>query len=159
MNELKIWTDGACFPNPGRGGWAWCTQTSEGFGFGGSETTNNRMEMMAVIEAIRANKSPGVVLTIVSDSEYVINGCTKWIAKWKKNGWVRKGGVKNMDLWKSIDWELQSTVVGFEWVRGHSGDEMNERADKLAAAAAAAAPMLGHHNKAGRSISWLKEQS
>lgn len=153
MNELRIWTDGACFPNPGRGGWAWCTHTSQGSGFGGNETTNNRMEMMAILEAIRANKTPGVILRIVSDSEYAINGCTKWISKWKNAGWIRKGGIKNLDLWKSLDWELQSTIVAFEWVRGHSGDMMNERTDQLATEAARWA-----NRTQGRSISWLKEQ-
>lgn len=94
------------------------------------------MEMMAILEAIRANKTPGVILRIVSDSEYAINGCTKWISKWKNAGWIRKDGIKNLDLWKSLDWELQSTIVSFEWVRGHSGDVLNERADRLATEAA-----------------------
>jgi len=128
-------------------------------GFGGDETTNNRMEMIAVIEAIRANKSYGLALKVVSDSEYVINGCTKWLAKWKSSGWTKIGGIKNIDLWKSLDWEMQSILIEFEWVRGHSGDVMNERVDHLAEVARKRTLLrTSLVDRTCRSISWLKEQ-
>ena len=136
-----IYTDGACSGNPGPGGWAWA-EAPEGTPNGsGSEahTTNQRMEIMAVLEALRSTDGP---VTIVSDSTYVVN-CfrDKWWVRWQANGWrnAKKEPVANADLWKPLIELVQQRQPEFRWVKGHSGDQMNDLVDRLAVAAAVAA--------------------
>jgi ribonuclease HI len=135
-SEVLIYADGACKGNPGRGGWgAWLR--SDGYEkelWGGeAQTTNNRMELTAVIQALTALKRPSVV-RVVTDSEYVRNGITTWIHGWKQRGWktADKKPVKNMDLWHQLDELARQHQVTWQWVKGHSGDPGNERADALA---------------------------
>ncbi len=136
MDDVVIYTDGACKGNPGPGGWGawlrWGGHERELFG-GEAQTTNNRMELMAVIEALTALKRRCRV-TIHTDSEYVHKGITEWIGGWKARGWktADRKPVKNVDLWQRLDALVQSHEVHWRWVRGHSGDEGNERADRLA---------------------------
>ena len=94
-------------------------------------TTNNRMEMMAVIAGLTRLGKPSNV-TVVSDSKYVIDGMSSWMKKWKRNGWTRSGGIKNLDLWKKLDVLVTKHNVSYKWVKGHSGHPENERCDKLA---------------------------
>ena len=134
--KLKIWTDGACKFNPGPGGWGtylvWGEKTLELCG-GEEETTNNRMELTAVIEALSAVKRP-VPMTIYLDSQYVKNGIDSWIAGWKRKGWRTASGqpVKNVDLWKKLDELVSTHDIDWQWVKGHAGEEGNEKADELA---------------------------
>ncbi|MDD5030462.1 MAG: ribonuclease HI [Rhodoferax sp.] len=137
-NTIDIYTDGACKGNPGPGGWG-VLLTSSGVQkelFGGElGTTNNRMEMTAVIEALSALKRPSQVVLHV-DSQYVLKGMTEWLPGWKARGWrtAAKEPVKNVDLWQRLD-ALVNTgghQIGWRWVRGHNGDPGNERADELA---------------------------
>ncbi|RYF08263.1 MAG: ribonuclease HI [Comamonadaceae bacterium] len=138
MNQVVIYTDGACKGNPGPGGWGVVLRSGELEKelFGGElGTTNNRMELLAVIEALTALKRPCAV-TLFLDSQYVRKGITEWVHSWKKKGWRTAAGqpVKNVELWKRLD-ELVSTaghVIEWHWVRGHAGDPGNERADALA---------------------------
>jgi ribonuclease HI len=133
---VEIWTDGACKGNPGIGGWGALLRsgghTKELFG-GEKVTTNNRMELTAVVEALRALKGPSTV-TVHTDSSYVMNGMKTWIAGWKRNGWQTsaKKPVKNVDLWQALDAEVARHTVHWVWVKGHAGDPGNERADQLA---------------------------
>ena len=133
---VEMWTDGACKGNPGRGGWGvlmrYGDHERELFG-GEALTTNNRMELTAVIEGLRVLTRPCTV-TLHVDSQYVMNGVTKWIAGWKRNGWKTgaKQPVKNQDLWQELDAELARHHVSWTWVHGHRGDPGNERADQLA---------------------------
>ncbi|MEC8067312.1 MAG: ribonuclease HI [Pseudomonadota bacterium] len=133
-NGVTLFTDGACSGNPGPGGWgailSYKGQEKELFG-SDTETTNNRMELMAVIEGLRALNRP-VDVTIYTDSKYVLEGATKWMAGWKAKGWSKKGGLKNADLWQLLDLELAKHSVTWQWVKGHSGHPGNERADALA---------------------------
>ena len=138
--EVVIYTDGACKGNPGIGGWGAFLQTGSGSAmrerelFGGTkETTNNRMEMMAVIESLAALKRRCHV-TIYTDSAYVKNGMTEWIHGWKSKGWktAAKQPVKNEDLWRRLDTLAAQHRVDWRWVKGHAGDPGNERADALA---------------------------
>lgn len=133
-----IYTDGACKGNPGPGGWgAWLKSgTTEKDLFGGElDTTNNRMELTAVIEGLAALKRPCEV-TLYLDSQYVRQGITKWIRGWKAKGWMTaaKQPVKNADLWKQLDTLVEEAghTIEWRWVKGHSGDPGNERADMLA---------------------------
>lgn len=134
--KLKIWTDGACKFNPGPGGWGaylvWGEKTLELCG-GEEETTNNRMELTAVIEALSAVKRP-VPMTIYLDSQYVKNGIDSWITGWKRKGWRTASGqpVKNVDLWKKLDELVSTHDIDWQWVKGHAGEEGNEKADELA---------------------------
>ena len=138
MNEVVIYTDGACKGNPGPGGWgAWLKSgASEKDLFGGElNTTNNRMELTAVIEGLSALKRPCKVLLYL-DSQYVRKGITEWIRGWKAKGWVTasKEPVKNVELWKRLDTLVNEGghQIEWRWVKGHSGDPGNERADMLA---------------------------
>ena len=135
-SNVKIYTDGACRGNPGPGGWGASLRfNGHRKDLYGSEaqTTNNRMELMAVIEGLNA-LSRNCDVCIYTDSKYVLDGITKWMANWKKNGWktAAKKPVKNVELWKSLDAALQNHQVEWQWVKGHSGDEGNECADTLA---------------------------
>jgi ribonuclease HI len=133
---IDIFTDGACSGNPGPGGWAAILRDrhhEKELSGGEPATTNNRMEMMAVIEGLKALKNPSPV-TIHTDSRYVMDGASKWILGWKKKGWktADKKPVKNEDLWRILDDEMSRHTVHWVWVAGHSGHPENERADQLA---------------------------
>ncbi|MFT0862086.1 ribonuclease HI [Ancylobacter sp. G4_0304] len=137
-NRVAVWTDGACSGNPGPGGWGAILRygTTEKELCGGEvPTTNNRMELMAAISALEALKRPCTV-DLHTDSEYMRNGITKWIAGWKRNGWrtADKKPVKNVDLWERLEAAIERHDIQWHWVKGHAGDEMNERADALARA-------------------------
>jgi ribonuclease HI len=133
---VELFTDGACSGNPGPGGWGavlrWHDTERELFG-GEPLTTNNRMELMAAIEGLRALTRPSSVV-VTTDSVYVKNGITTWLAGWKRRGWrtADKKPVKNQDLWEALDEQVQRHQVRWEWVKGHSGHPENERADELA---------------------------
>ena len=133
---VDIFTDGACSGNPGPGGWGailrYGSVEKELYG-GEPATTNNRMELMAAIQALEALKKP-VKVRLYTDSEYVKNGITKWIYGWKAKGWKTADNkpVKNEDLWKRLDAAKQQHEIEFHWVRGHAGHPENERADALA---------------------------
>jgi len=135
-NAVNIWTDGACKGNPGWGGWgALLRQGSherELLG-GAADTTNNRMELQAVIEALQALKRPCQVV-VHTDSQYVQKGMSEWLANWKRRQWrtADKKPVKNADLWQQLDALVAQHRVSWKWVRGHAGDAGNERADALA---------------------------
>ena len=136
LTVVEMWTDGACKGNPGPGGWgAWMRADGhERELFGGEPlTTNNRMELSAVIEGLRALNRPCAV-TLHVDSTYVMNGMSRWLAGWKRNGWLtgEKKPVKNKELWQALESEIARHTVTGVWVKGHSGDPGNERADALA---------------------------
>jgi ribonuclease HI len=133
---VTIHTDGACSGNPGPGGWGAVLQyngTVKEFKGGEALTTNNRMELTAAIESLNALKRPCEV-HLHTDSSYVKDGLTKWIHGWKKNGWrtADKKPVKNVELWQALDTAVARHKIKWHWVKGHAGDEMNERADELA---------------------------
>ncbi|WP_460855242.1 ribonuclease HI [Nocardiopsis coralliicola] len=134
--RVEIYTDGACKGNPGPGGWgvllSWGGHDKELYG-GESETTNNRMELMAAIVALESITRPAPV-RLHTDSTYVRNGITGWIHGWKRNGWrtSTKKPVKNADLWRRLDAAAARLDVDWQWVKGHAGDPGNERADLLA---------------------------
>jgi ribonuclease HI len=153
--NIEIYTDGGCHGNPGPGGWAFLIRevdgdiVSEKWG-AEQNTTNNRMELRAAIEALREISALGAFhprlhyekgdsgqraasITLWTDSEYVKNGITTWITNWKKNGWktANKKPVKNADLWKELDTLASSLPVNWRWVRGHDGNPFNERVDEL----------------------------
>lgn len=145
MNATYIvYTDGACSGNPGPGGWAWVSlangEIREGYG-GEPVTTNNRMELLGAIEGLSAiearinsgNLAPGTV-EVRTDSKYVKNGVTTWIASWKRNGWRTAGktAVKNKDLWERLDTVSLRLGARYVWVEGHAGEAWNERCDELA---------------------------
>ncbi|MAV50785.1 MAG: ribonuclease HI [Hyphomonadaceae bacterium] len=135
-NLIEIWTDGACSGNPGPGGWGALLVTEghrkELYG-AASDTTNNRMELMAAIEALNALKKPSQV-KLYTDSTYVKDGLTKWINGWKRNGWktAAKKPVKNKDLWQALENATARHDISWIWVKGHAGEEGNEIADGLA---------------------------
>lgn len=136
MKEVELFTDGACSGNPGPGGWGAILRYNgheKEFSGGEADTTNNRMEMMAVIEGLSALKSPCRV-TLYTDSKYVMDGVTKYMANWKARGWktADRKDVKNIDLWEKIDAALARHDVRWVWVKGHDGHAENERADALA---------------------------
>ncbi len=131
-----IYTDGACRGNPGKGGWGVILRykgTIKELHGGEHDTTNNRMELMAAISALEALKKPCVVKLHI-DSKYVLDGITKWLPNWKKSGWktAAKKPVKNEDLWRRLDSAIQLHTIDWRWVKGHSGNQGNERADALA---------------------------
>lgn len=134
LPNVEIFTDGACSGNPGPGGWAALLRYNgheKELSGGEYETTNNRMEMMAVIEGLNALKKSSKV-TLYTDSQYVQKGMTEWMEGWKRKNWKN---VKNVDLWQRIDEAANRHKVKFVWVRGHDGHKENERVDKLAVAA------------------------
>ncbi len=143
MAEFIAYTDGACSGNPGPGGWgALLVARKDGavvrereLKGGEAHTTNNRMELMAAIEALNALGKP-TAITVVTDSNYVKGGVTQWIHGWKRNGWktADKKPVKNEDLWRALDAAQARHSVTWKWVKGHAGHEENERADSLARA-------------------------
>ena len=148
MKKVEIFTDGSCKGNPGAGGWAALLRNgvNEKEIYGGEqETTNNRMELTAVIEALRALKSSCEV-ELYSDSKYVIDGITQWIHGWKKRGWknASKDPVKNQDLWQALDEEASRHKISWHWVKGHDGHFENERVDEIASAQA---EMIAHAYK------------
>lgn len=146
MEQLVIYTDGACSGNPGPGGWGWAVApTGEPRGSGGEErTTNQRMEIFAVLDALRthadlaADHGGPLPIEIVSDSMYVVN-CfrDRWYANWRRNGWKnsKRQPVANADLWRPLIELVEHGDVSFRWVKGHSGDAMNDLVDQLAVAA------------------------
>lgn len=137
MQRVEIFTDGACSGNPGAGGWGAilrCRNVEKELSGGELETTNNRMEMTAVISALQALKCP-CNITLYTDSRYVLDGVTKWLPNWKKNNWKtanKKSEVKNMDLWQILDALLPQHEIRWVWVKGHNGHPENERVDELA---------------------------
>ncbi len=142
MADLYAYTDGACSGNPGPGGWGAVLIARDGAAVvkerelkgGEAHTTNNRMELLAAINALET-LSAASVLTVVTDSSYVKDGITKWIYGWKAKGWKKKGGeIKNIDLWQRLDEARLRHDVTWEWVKGHAGHPENERADELARA-------------------------
>lgn len=136
---IEAFTDGACAGNPGPGGWGVLiidgASQRELYG-GESATTNNRMELQAAIEALKATKGP---IRLHTDSQYVKNGITDWIRKWKSNGWrtADRKPVKNQDLWVALDGAVSERAVEWRWIKGHNGHPENERADALARAGVA----------------------
>ncbi|WP_435140516.1 ribonuclease HI [Pseudopelagicola sp. nBUS_19] len=141
MLDLFAYTDGACSGNPGPGGWGVLMQAKKGntvvkereLNGGAPETTNNRMELIAAISALEILDNASKI-TVVTDSAYVKDGITKWIHSWKRNGWKKKGGLKNVELWQRLDAAEARHEVTWEWVKGHAGHSENERADELARA-------------------------
>jgi len=134
--DVEIFTDGACRGNPGPGGWGAVLRYGEHEKelYGGEfDTTNNRMELMAAIQALESLKRPCIV-RLTTDSVYVRSGITQWLADWKKRGWktAARKPVKNVDLWQRLDRAAQGHRISWHWVKGHSGHAENERADALA---------------------------
>jgi ribonuclease HI len=132
-----MYTDGACRGNPGKGGWGALLRyngNEKTLHGGEPHTTNNRMELMAVIQGLRSLKKPGCEVHVFSDSKYVLTGITEWLPNWKKRGWktAAKKPVLNVDLWQMLDALAAQHTVKWEWVKGHSGHPENERADSLA---------------------------
>lgn len=136
MKSVEVFTDGACLGNPGPGGWGailrYQTTEKEISGYS-PDTTNNRMELTAVVEALSALKERCRV-TVYTDSRYLRDGITSWIQRWKRNGWktAAKTAVKNQDLWEALDRICQKHQIEWRWVKGHAGHPENERADELA---------------------------
>jgi ribonuclease HI len=136
LDDVIIYTDGACSGNPGPGGWGAllkCGAIERELSGGERATTNNRMELMAVIEALNALKKP-VRAVVYTDSQYVQKGISEWIHGWKRKGWRTAGGdpVKNVDLWQALDAAARVHEVEWKWVKGHAGHPENERVDRLA---------------------------
>ena len=136
MKRVSAFTDGACSGNPGPGGWGAVLQFGDHereLHGGAEDTTNNRMELTAAIEALRALSEPCRV-SLTTDSTYVKDGITQWLTNWKRNGWrtAAKKPVKNQDLWQALDHESARHAIDWCWVKGHSGHPENERADRLA---------------------------
>ncbi|MSP33412.1 MAG: ribonuclease HI [Rickettsiales bacterium] len=139
-NKITIYTDGACSGNPGAGGWGAVLLYKEHIkkiSGGEKDTTNNRMELKAVIESLRAVKKLTADIIVYTDSKYVQNGIMEWIHGWKKNGWknAAKKPIKNVDLWMELDEESAKHKIEWKWVKGHSGNKYNEMADELACGA------------------------
>ena len=137
MKQVTIYTDGACSGNPGPGGWACVLRygaAEKELSGGERETTNNRMELTAVIKALEALREPCNV-AVHTDSQYISRAIGEgWLKKWKAAGFTKKGGLKNAELWRALDGLLQKHAVTFHWVKGHADDEYNNRCDALAVA-------------------------
>lgn len=137
MPEIEIYTDGACSGNPGAGGWGVilrCGTTEKELSGGEKETTNNRMELTAVIEALKALKKE-CRITLYTDSRYVMDGINQWMPNWKSNSWRttnKKSPVKNIDLWQQLDALVSQHQIKWVWIKGHNGHPENERVDTLA---------------------------
>jgi ribonuclease HI len=135
MKEVSIYTDGACSGNPGPGGWGAILSykdVEKELSGGEAMTTNNRMELTAVIQALGLLKEPCDV-TVYTDSQYISRAMTEgWLKKWKAAGFTKKGGLKNEELWRQLDQLLQRHTVRFQWVKGHADNEFNNRCDRLA---------------------------
>lgn len=136
MKKVELFTDGACSGNPGPGGWGALLRYNgheKELGGGENDTTNNRMEMMAVIQGLATLKTPCTV-TLYTDSKYVMDGVTKYLEGWKRQNWKTstKKEVKNRDLWERIDTEIQRHKIKWVWVKGHDGHVENERVDQIA---------------------------
>ena len=131
---MNIWTDGSCYPNPGPGGWAWFNEATGESDCGGEHgTTNNRMEMLAILKALSELPNRERV-TIHSDSQYCIKGLTIWRNGWKRKDWMKNGQpMVNRDLWVKLDGHVSRLNIDFRWVKGHSGNRFNEMVDRLAA--------------------------
>jgi len=141
---VELFTDGSCLGNPGPGGWGVVLRwngTEKELSGNERDTTNNRMELLAAIRGLEALTRP-VTVNLYTDSQYVQNGITSWIHNWKRNGWKTsaKKPVKNEDLWRALDAQMQIHEVSYHWVKGHAGHPENERADDLARAAAENVP-------------------
>ena len=141
-NKIHIYTDGACLGNPGKGGYGAILMYKghkKEISGGEKDTTNNRMEMRAAIEALRALKKQSDII-IYTDSKYVMDGITGWIISWKKNNWrtANRKPVKNADLWQDLDLEVSKHKIKWVWVKGHAGNHYNELVDELARKAAEA---------------------
>jgi ribonuclease HI len=153
LAPVIVYTDGACSGNPGPGGWAAILRYGphervlQG---GASLTTNNRMELRAVVAGLRALTRPCRV-DVFTDSEYLRRGVTEWLARWRRNGWLTTGKqpVKNQDLWRALHAAIQPHQITWHWVRGHAGDELNERADLLAVAALSTIGLRGQPDLEG----------
>ena len=135
-DKIEIYTDGACSGNPGPGGWGAVLLYKEHqkkISGGEANSTNNRMEMRAIIEALKILKKPREI-TVYTDSKYAMDGITKWIFSWKKNGWrtANKKPVKNLELWQELEEEINRHQISWKWVKGHDGNHFNEMADELA---------------------------
>ena len=144
MKQVTLYTDGYCKPNPGRGGWAAILlfgKAEKELSGAEAKTTNNRMELTAAIKGLSA-LSEACQITIYTDSEYLRQGVTEWMEKWKTHGWKTTGktAVKNRDLWVQIDELSQLHQISWHWVKGHSGNKYNERCDLLAALASTTLP-------------------
>lgn len=142
MIAVILHTDGSCLNNPGPGGWAAILQWQDNeraLSGGVPDTTNNRMELRAAIEGLKALTRP-MSVELYTDSKYVMNGVTDWMPRWKRNGWqtAAKKPVANQDLWQELDAAIGAHDISWHWVKGHSGDPLNERCDDLARAAAEA---------------------
>jgi len=137
MSDIEIFTDGAWSGKPGAGGWGAILRYGDiekELSGGESDTTNNRMELTAVIEALKALKRP-CKITLYTDSRYVMDGVNQWLPNWKVNGWRtsnKKSPVKNIDLWQALESQLEKHQIKWVWVKGHNGHPENERVDKLA---------------------------
>jgi ribonuclease HI len=133
--DVVIYSDGACSGNPGPGGWGAILKSGKHereLSGGARDTTNNRMELTAALEALRALTQPCNV-TLFTDSEYLKRGITEWLPNWKKRNWQRKEGkLANVDLWMKLDEEIARHEISWRWVRGHAGNRLNERVDQLA---------------------------
>ena len=139
FNKIEMWTDGACSGNPGKGGWGVLIKNDNNITeLSGSEdnTTNNRMEMLAVIKGLKHINNKSIII-IYTDSRYVMDGITKWIHNWKRNNWKnsQKKDVKNKDLWMELDQITNNISIQWKWVKGHSGNKENDIADLLATSA------------------------
>jgi ribonuclease HI len=135
LPQVTIYTDGACEPNPGPGGWAALLRSGRNekvLTGREAQSTNNRMELQAAISALQALKQPCEV-HLYTDSEYLRRGITEWLPRWRGRGWRRKGGeLANVELWQALDQVIRPHQVNWHWVRGHAGNEDNERVDRLA---------------------------
>ena len=138
MKKIELYTDGSCLGNPGAGGWAWVLKFGDYCKPGAGEvlhTTNNRMELYAVLRGLREIKDPSIPVEVFTDSKYIVNGFGGWLAAWKDKGWKNSSNktVKNKDLWEALDEEVKRfRKISFTWVKAHNGHEWNEWADELA---------------------------